>query len=317
MDLKTLPIFSPLKIGVTEARNSIFHYDLFANSESLPNESMENNDLFIEAFSKEIFRNDHPSGNKVGGVLGVCLFFKQNISIKHRQDLELIQETIVTEISLGRKRIFFVVVYRSPNQTSEEFNIFQENLQDTIRRIKDTKPHCIILTGDFNCRSRQWWPDDIDSKESIALNEFVESNDLVQLIDQPTNIEPRGISCVDLIITDQLNLFVDFGIRSSLDNCCHHQIIHGEVNLSVPSPPSYKREVWEYSKANKSEIWTSLRKVDWESKFTVDQMTKEFTMVVMEIIDRFIPNKLIKFDGKDPPWMTPEVKTAIKGKHRI
>ena len=131
------------------------------------------------------------------------------------------------------------MVSRSPNQSSEEFNIFQESLQVIIGKIKDRKPHCIILTGDFNCRSRQWWPNDVDSQEGIALNEFVESNDLAQLIDQTTNIEPRGISCVDLIITDQPNLFVDFGIHPSLDNCCHHQIIHGEVNLSVRSPPPY------------------------------------------------------------------------------
>ena len=37
----------------------------------------------------------------------------------------------------------------------------------------------------------------------------------------------------------------------------------------------------------------------------------------MEIIDRFIPNKMIKIHDKDPPWMTPEIKTAIKRKHRI
>ena len=81
--------------------------------------------MFIEGFSKEIFRNDHPSGKKVSGV---CLFFKQNISIKRRQDLELIQETIVTEISLEWKKIFFVVIYRSPNQSSEEWNIFHGSL---------------------------------------------------------------------------------------------------------------------------------------------------------------------------------------------
>ena len=86
-----------IKISLIEAYNSIFNYDLFAISESLLNESIEKNDLFIEGLNKEIFRNDHPSGNKVGGV---CLFFKQNIPIKRRQDLELIQETIVTEISL-------------------------------------------------------------------------------------------------------------------------------------------------------------------------------------------------------------------------
>ena len=82
--------------------------------------------MFIEGFSKEIFCNVHPSGNKVSGV---CLFFKQNIPIKCTQDLELSQETIVTEISLGQKKIFFVVVYRSANQSSEELNIFKESLQ--------------------------------------------------------------------------------------------------------------------------------------------------------------------------------------------
>ena len=46
-------------------------------------------------------------------------------------------------------------------------------------------------------------------------------------------------------------------------------------------------------------------------------MTKEFTITVMETIDRFISNKTIKFHDKDPHWMTPAVKTDIKRKHRI
>ena len=30
-----------------------------------------------------------------------------------------------------------------------------------------------------------------------------------------------------------------------------------------------------------------------------------------------MPNKMIEVHDKDPPWMTPEIKTAIKHKHRI
>ena len=123
-NFNSILVCDKIKITLIEAYNSNFHH-LFAVSESLLNESIENNDMFIEGFSKEIFRNDHPSGKNVGGV---CLFFKQNISIKHRQDLEVIQETIVTEISLEWKKIFFVVIYRSPNQSSEEFNIFHGSL---------------------------------------------------------------------------------------------------------------------------------------------------------------------------------------------
>ena len=137
-------------------------------------------------------------------------------------------------------------------------------------------------------------PGDINSTEGMALDALLESNDLTQLIDQPTNIELRGVSRVDLIITDQPNLFVDYGIHSSLDNFFHHQIIHDKINVSVPSLPPYKRQVWDYSKANKEEIWSTLLNIDWSFKFsnlTADEMTSVF---VMDIMLCKMPNKMIK-----------------------
>ena len=123
------------------------------------------------------------------------------------------------------------------NQSSEEFDLFQESLQNIIDNIKDLRPHCVILTGDFNCRSNQWCPGGKNLPEGIALDDLFESYNMTQLIDQPTNVEPRGISCVDLIFTDKPNLFIDHDIHSSPDNCCHHQIIHGKLNACVPLPP--------------------------------------------------------------------------------
>ena len=32
---------------------------------------------------------------------------------------------------------------------------------------------------------------------------------------------------------------------------------------------------------------------------------------------RYIPNKMIKYHGKDPPWITSETEAAIKRKHRV
>ena len=141
-------------------------------------------------------------------------------------------------------------------------------------------------------------------------------------IDQPTNLGPRSISCVnvDLIITEQPNLFVDCGIHSSLDTCCHHQIIYGKVNISITSPPTYKRRMWDYTKANKDEIRECLSNIDWHSKFenlSVNDMVSEFTTIVSDILSRLILNKIATCNDKDPPWITPEIKTAIKRKHRV
>ena len=89
-----------------------------------------------------------------------------------------------------------------------------------------------------------WWPGDIDNEEGIALDEFIESNNLTQLIDQPTHIMNESRLCIDLIITDQPNILVAYGVHPSLYKMCHHAITYGKMNLSVPPPASYKRTVW-------------------------------------------------------------------------
>ena len=143
---------------------------------------------------------------------------------------------------------------------------------------------------------------------------------MTQSIDQPTKLELRGISCVDLIITDQPNLFIDYGIHSSFDNCCHHKIIHGKVNISIPSPPPFKRRIWDYAKANKDEIQESLNNIDWHYKLnnlSATNMVSEITSTIMVVMSKFIPNKIITCNDKDPPRINPEIKTAIKRKHRV
>ena len=143
-------------------------------------------------------------------------------------------------------------------------------------------------TGDLNCRFKQFWSDDINSPKGVALDELIESNNWTQLIDQPTNSEPRGKSCVDLIITDQLNLLVDYGIHSSLDNNCHHLII-----LCLPLPLT-KGKIWDYTKADKDEIRQFLINIDWISNFkdlSSEEMLQQFTSTVMGIMSRLSPTK--------------------------
>ena len=64
------------------------------------------------------------------------------------------------------------------------FNLFQENLQKVIDSMKNLRPHTIVITGDFNFRSSQWWPGDRNLPEGIVLDQLFKSNNLTQLIDQ-------------------------------------------------------------------------------------------------------------------------------------
>ena len=273
--------------------------------------------ILFEGFSREVYRSDHPSNTKTGGV---CLYFREGLAIKRRQDLEIMQEIVVSEMCVARKKIFFVVLYRSPSQNSAEFENFIDGLQLVVTRIQNENPYSLTIMGDFNCRSNQWWSEDIENIEGSVLDELLDVNNLHQLIGEPTNIRGESMSCIDLIITDQPNLFVETGVHPSLDNNCQRQIIHGMLNITLPSPPPYKRTVWEYKKANTCAIKGLLNDINWASKFNglgSEEMANIFTDNLLSILSANIPNREIKCNDKDPPWVTSALKTAIKRKHRL
>ena len=176
--------------------------------------------------------------------------------------------------------------------SSDDFVLFMQRLELLLDYMRDEKPHCIIFTGDFNCRSQQWCSGDIENDEGVALDEFIESNSLTQLIDQPTQIMNDSRSCIDLIITDQPNILVDYGVHPSLYKTCRHEIMYGKINLSVPPPPSYKRKIWEYNNDKIAKIRHTLQNTDLYEKFQnlhVDSMTDVFYNTLMTVLNiRFL-----------------------------
>ena len=139
-NLDSITAHDNTKISLIEAYNSAFNYNLIAISDTRLDRSISNEDIQIAGFCCDVFRNDHPSNTRIPG--GVCLYYKENMPIRRRNDLELFQETIVTEISLRRKKVFCMILYRHPNQTSDEFDLFFDRLQLTVDRMLHTTLHC-------------------------------------------------------------------------------------------------------------------------------------------------------------------------------
>ena len=172
-----------------------------------------------------------------------------------KKNLEILDEAIVCQISIKRKKVYFVVVCRSPNQTADEFNLFLDRLELTVENIQAKKPNCIIFTDDFNCRTQQWWSGDIEDPHGTALDDLIQSKNLSQLTDEPTHIINDSSSCIDLIITSQLFLFVEHGIHPSLFENCHQEIVHGKL--------------WDYNNADIDTLCDKLRHVDWYAQCLV------------------------------------------------
>ena len=221
---------------------------------------------------------------------GACLYYKNFLPIKLRPDLHILDESIAAELALSSKKIFFTVINRSRNQ--KMFDLFLLRLKLVIEHMRREKPDCIIITGDFNSKTKQWWPDGEETNEGVILNQLIKGFSLTQLIDQPTHISANSSSLIDLIITDQ----VDSGLLPSPRDKSNHEIIRGELNLAVPLPPPYKRRVWDYNEANYSLIKETLSNTNWEAIFensTPDEAVKDFINIVLSTMSQFIPNKII------------------------
>ena len=60
------------------------------------------------------------------------------------------------------------------------------------------------------------------------------------------------MSCIDLIFCTNQNLISKYSVNTSIFDKCHHNIINGKIDIRVPLPPKYVREVWDYSKILKN-----------------------------------------------------------------
>ena len=115
-------------------------------------------------------------------------------------------------------------------------------------------------------------------------------------------------------------MFVEHVLQPSLDEHSQHQIIYGKLSITIPSPPPYKRTVWDYSKAETEAIKDEILGIDEVSRFIAlssDEMTECFIQILVSTVTKSIPSKVVDIDDKDPSWITPGLKTAIRRKHQV
>ena len=92
------------------------------------------------------------------------------------------------------------------------------NFKNLYSKIKAENPFAMFFAGEFNGKSQIWWHYGDETPEGREFEDMLTSLGFSQVISEPTNFEPgKNPSCIDLIVTDQPNIILDSGTRSSLD----------------------------------------------------------------------------------------------------
>ena len=297
------------KLSLLTAYNSALNYDLICLTETYLDSTVDPNNLLINGYN--LLRADHPDKVKRGGV---CLYYWENLTLR-QVDTLYIEQCILCEINIQNTTGYVAVIYRSPSQSSNEFEEFLASFRKLMNQVNMLKSCFTVILGDCNARSQSWWSDDVTSYEGSHIDSLTTTYGFHQLISDPTHLLPNSSFCIDLIFTDQPNLAVDSGVHPTLHGKCHHQIIFSKFNLMIEYPPPYERLVWDYKKANVDSIQKALEKIDWGFLFSnksVHQQVKILNNTLMNVFSNFIPNKLVTFNDKDPPWMSEYLKNKIQ-----
>ena len=174
----------------------------------------------------------------------------------------------------------------------------------------------MFITGDLNCRTSQWWENDIDNEEGKVFEPFTSDLGLHQLISEATHIIGDYKSCIDVILTDQPNLFLESGINPSLHEICRHQIVYGQLRTKNLSPPPYRRKIWFYDRTDVLAIQKSILMFRWCESFENLICPNQQTETLLNIFSNFIPNKTITARPRQAPWITQSIKNFILKKNR-
>ena len=209
-------------------------------------------------------------------------------------DICYLEECINFEISFTGKLCNFISLYLSPSQSTGVFEKFAGNFELNLDKIANKNSYLIVILGDFNAKSSNWYKHDTTTYEGSKIDATTSQFDLKQLIQEPTHILTDSSSFIDLIFTFQPNLIMESGVHSSLYQNCHHQIIYVKINLKVFYPPPYEREIWHYQRANVDLIQRAIEQFSWEKSFrylNINEMVFLFNKTIKNIYSNFIPHE--------------------------
>ena len=226
---------------------------------------------------------------------GVCAYIHSCTPASRLQELELKEyDALWLKISLPENTVVICFTYCSPNATNYErfFNYLSECHDTVISKFPKAE---IIYMGDFNVHHRTWLGSsttDVGGNEALS---FSITNDLHQIINQPTHIPDRSgdaANILDLLFVTSPSRF-QFEVTSPLGSSDHCLIKTSFNSICHLTAPPVQRKLWHYDRANWHGMNDFFYNNDWSTCFIDDDASEaasNVTSVINTAMQNFIPS---------------------------
>ena len=278
--------------------------------------SIATSELFPETCPYSVYRKDR---NIHGG--GVMLLVHKDISHMPITELENDSESIWVKVFANKTSHFVASWYRPPGSTSEEFQLFREQLDYIRTHHKGKKLPSAHVLGDFNFKDIDW-PDrlsksgsTLSQSEGQILIHIMNDHGLEQMVHFPT----REKNTLDLILTTLPGQFQDV---HSPDKLSDHDIVSGTLKMFIPPIKKPRRKVYLYQKGDYESMRKDTLQFAKEKYFNGHSDTRSvqenfdlLTSFIQDSADKHIPSKTSR-SVSSIPWITPEIRRKIRRKNK-
>ena len=136
-NLNGLTAHDSTKISLLQAYITQHNYDIICLTETFLNSSILSDDNRITIDEYNLIRSDHQSDSKKGRV---CIYYKVHIPLILCDDINTLDNCLVTEIRSRNEKCFLTCIYYiycSLSQNQDEFKTFCTNFNILLNNIND------------------------------------------------------------------------------------------------------------------------------------------------------------------------------------
>ncbi len=211
-------------------------------------------------------------------------------------------ELSTIKITTSNKPLYITVVYRRPEQTTEEDILMYDALTQIVQN------NDAVIVGDFNLPRINWQYHTGLQSESHRLLNFIDDNFLFQHVNQPT----RENNILDLVISTQENLVTNTLVGEQLSTC-DHNLIRFSITTEIKDKRNNNIQIPNYRQANYKQLRTSLSTISLDTNESTENMWNSFISQFKEKQNMYIPMKRRNQTVNDkPPWFNTDISETLR-----
>ena len=288
---------------------------IVAVTETWLDNTIDSSEIELPGF--QVIRKDR---NRNGG--GIALYIRKDLAFKHCPELEpdaqSLFEGLWIRLFTPQGSLLLGTFYCPPSMPANVADDYITYLETTINTVTARNYQSLILTGDFNAKSKNWYSLQENNQLGTRLYDFVNRNGMMQLVTEPTRITENSRSLIDLIITNSPQIVTDTFVNPPLLRC-DHLVIGASLCLSVPSG-SYTKTFYNLNRTDIGSLQNALISHDWEScldRNNAEDSVHKWVDSFTNIINNNTHISKITIRNRDKPWFKNSLNHIIHVRHRM